>query len=51
LPEENPNGDWQVATADYLETMRIPLIAAAIHDIRHNAVIEDAREEMLLARW
>jgi predicted permease len=97
-PEENPNGDWQVASADYLETMRIPLLAGRfptaadgpdappvavinqamadrywpgenalgkrfhlgtldqpwieiigiIPNIRHNAVIEDAREEMVL---
>lgn len=97
-PEENPNGDWQVATAEYLETLRIPLLAGRypteadgpdappvavinqamaerywpgeealgrrfhlgtldqpwveiigiIPNIRHNAVIEDAREEMVL---
>lgn len=97
-PEENPNGDWQVATVGYLETMKIPLISgrypveadgpdappvAVINEamaerywsgeealgrrfhlgtldqpwieiigitpnVRHNAVIEDAREEMVL---
>jgi predicted permease len=97
-PEENPNGDWQVATPAYLETMRVPLLAGRypttadgpdappvvvineamarrywpgesalskrfhlgtldqpwleiigiIPNVRHNAVIEDAREEMVL---
>jgi putative ABC transport system permease protein len=97
-PEENPNGDWQVATPGYLETMRIPLVAGRyptaadgldappvavinsamadrywpgenalgrrfhlgtldqpwievvgiIPDVRHNAIIEEPREEMVL---
>lgn len=97
-PEDNPNADWQVATAGYLETMRIPLVAGrypsaadgpdsapvavineamasrywpgenalgrrfhmgtldqpwievvgVIPNVRHNAAIEDAREEMVL---
>jgi putative ABC transport system permease protein len=97
-PKENPNGDWQIATASYLETMRIPLLAGRyptaadrpdtppvavinstmaerywpgedalgrrfhlgtldqpwievigiIPPVRHNAVIEEPREEMVL---
>ena len=97
-PEENPHGDWQIATPGYLETMGIPLVAGryptradhadaplvavvnqtmaarywpgvdaigrrfhlgtldqpwieiigVIPDVRHNAVIEDVREEMVL---
>jgi putative ABC transport system permease protein len=97
-PEENPHGDWQIATPGYLETMRIPLVAGrypthadnqdgppvavvnetmaarywpgesavgkrfhlgtadqpwieivgVIPDIRHNAVLEEPREEMVL---
>jgi putative ABC transport system permease protein len=54
VPGENPNGDWQVVTPGYFQTMRIPLIRGRFFtetDMASGALSVVVSEAMAAAYW